>query len=89
MKRAQTQHRRTSRRKTQTMKAWIILSLFELLVASIIAGIAAAVLVPLATEMRGFAAVGGEWLLIAAVFCGSYGAAHKVVCNKIYWEKKQ
>ena len=52
------------------------------------AGIAAAVFVPMARELRGYAAVGGEWLLVAFIFCGTYCAAHKWVCNKIFEEGK-
>ena len=69
-------------------EAWTLVFLMELLVAAIPAGIAAAVFVPMARELRGYAAVGGEWLLVAFIFCGTYCAAHKWVCNKIFEEGK-
>ena len=42
----------------------------------------------MARELRGYAAVGGEWLLVALIFCGAYCATHKWVCNKIFEEGK-
>lgn len=88
MERTQARRGRQRRRKVKMAEAWTLVFLMELLVAAIPAGIATAVFVPMARELRGYAAVGGEWLLIAFIFCGTYCAAHKWVCNKIFEEGK-
>ena len=49
---------------------------------------AAAILVPLAHKLRGYSAVGGEWLLIGVLFCGAFCIIHKQVCDKIFEEGK-
>lgn len=89
MERTQVQRRHQHKRKEKVMKAWAFILLTELLVSAIPAGIAAAFLVPLAKEIRGYTAVGGEWLLIAVIFCGTYCVLHKWVCDKVFEEGKR
>ena len=86
MEKTQARRRKQRRRKVKMAEAWTLVFLMELFVAAIPAGIAAAVFV--ARELRGYAAVDGEWLLVALIFCGAYCATHKWVCNKIFEEGK-
>ena len=88
MEKTQARRRQQRRRKVKMAEAWTLVFLMELFVAAIPAGIAAAVFVAMARELRGYAAVGGEWLLVALIFCGAYCATHKWVCNKIFEEGK-
>lgn len=82
--------RRRKRRKQSLRRtaAWTVLLTVELLAAGLQAAVAAAILVPLAYRLRGYSAVGGEWLLISILFCGAFFIIHKQVCDKIFEEGK-
>lgn len=79
----QEKRRRRRWHKTRRLCVWTLLMLFELAVAAAPAGITAAVLVPLARTQRGYWAIGGEWLLIAAIFIVAFSAIHNAVCNTL------
>lgn len=60
-----------------------IMLLVELAVSAIPAGILAAALIPLAEQERGYFAIGGEWLAVAATLCCTYCAVHLWLCKKL------
>lgn len=80
---------RRRKRRRQTMRltaAWTVVIALELLAAgALTAGVAAAA-IPLGTLIRGYRAFGGEYLLVALVFCGTYSAVHRWVCDWIFEE---
>ncbi len=73
-------------RSAQTAALWVLIILAELLISAIPAGIAAAILLPMGFKARGRFAIGGEWLLIALLYCVSYTAVHLWLCNKLFKE---
>lgn len=83
MTRQQARRRRRRRQSLRRAAAWTVV-----FTAGLQAGVAAAILVPLAHKLRGYSAVGGEWLLIGVLFCGAFCIIHKQVCDKIFEEGK-
>ena len=63
---------------------WTIICLVEAILASIPTAILAAILIPLATKMRGYTAFGGEYLLLGFVLLVAFNVIHKWVCKKIF-----
>lgn len=88
MTRQEGRRRRRRRQGLRRAAAWAVLFTAELLAAGLQAGLFAAVLVPLAYKLRGYSAVGGEWLLIGFLFCEAFCIIHKQVCDKIFEEGK-
>lgn len=83
--------RKRQRRQRQSVRravAWAVVFAAELLAAGLQTAVAAAILVPVAYRLRGYSAVGGEWLLIGILFCGAFFIIHKQVCDKIFEEGK-
>lgn len=64
-----------------------LLVLIKLAISTSLAAGTAAVLVPLAYQERGYEAIGGEWILIVAVFCITYSILHKGLCSIIFKEE--
>lgn len=64
--------------------AWTLLGLIELAVAALPTAIAAVILVAITHAQRGYAAFGGEWLVIAAVFCVTFTIVHNRVCDELF-----
>ena len=60
--------------------AWTLLGLIELAVTAI----AAVILVAITHAQRGYTAFGGEWLVIAAVFCVTFTIVHNRVCDELF-----
>lgn len=85
---ARRRRRRRQRQGIRRAAAWTVLFAVELLAAGLQAAVAAAILVPAAYRLRGYSAVGGEWLLIGILFCGAFFVIHKQVCDKIFEEGK-
>ena len=83
MTRAQARRRRKRRQRLLQIGTLMALILFEILVAVVPAGILAAILLPLVKRARGYTAIGGEWLLILAVFYITYSIIHWWICKKI------
>lgn len=73
-------------RKIKRAAAWAVLIAFELAAAAVPAVIMAAVAFPIAYAERGGAGIGGEWLLVAVVFCWAFGTIHNRICDRIYGE---
>ena len=65
---ARRRRRRRQRQGIRRAAAWTVLFAVELLAAGLQAAVAAAILVPVAYRLRGYSAVGGEWLLIGILF---------------------
>lgn len=86
----QTAAKRAARRKRKFERtcAWGLIILYELLLAATPAAVLAVVLVPIAYAVRGYYALGGEWMLVAAVFCGGYTLIHKRVCDRIFGRRR-
>lgn len=82
--------RRTARRKRRFERvcAWGLVFAYELIAAATPAAVLAAILVPAAYAQRGYHAIGGEWLAIAAVFCVGYTAIHRRICDKIFGRRR-
>lgn len=76
--------RKKARRRQ--MGAWILVGLFELITTAAPTAVTAAIVLPLAYAERGYRGMGSEWLIIAAVFCITYGIIHNKVCDKIFKE---
>lgn len=88
MTRREARRRRRRRQSLRRAAAWTVVFTAELLAAGLQAALAGAVLIPLAHKMRGYSAVGGEWILIGVLFCGVFCIIHKQVCDKIFEEEK-
>lgn len=88
MTRREARRRRRRRQSLRRAAAWTVVFTAELLAAGLQAALAGAVLIPLAYKMRGYSAVGGEWILIGVLFCGAFCIIHKQVCDKIFEEEK-
>lgn len=73
------------RRERQELRRTVRTFMVEMLISVLAGVLAAAKLVPMAYEQRGYTAVGGEWMLIIAVMAGTYLAIH----NIIYAERKE
>ncbi len=83
--------KKNTRRKheTQRIVAWMLLMLIEIAAAAVPAVLLAAVLIPMARAVRGYEAIGGEWLAIGVVFCIAYTVIHNRICDKIFEEEKR
>lgn len=88
MQRTQARRRRARRKELRRATAWAIVFAVELAATAAQTAIVAAVLLPAARAWRGYDAVGGEWLLLAVLFCAAYCIIHKQVCDKIFEEGK-
>lgn len=88
MTRYEARRRRRRRQSLRRTAAWAVVFTVELIAAGLQAAVAAAILVPLAYKLRGYSAVGGEWLLVGILFCGAFCIIHKQVCDKIFEEGK-
>ena len=86
MQRTRARRRRARRKGLRRAAAWVIVLTLELLVATVPTAIVAAALLPATREWRGYDAVGGEWLLLAVLFCAAYCIIHKLVCGRIFKE---
>lgn len=86
MTRAQARRRKKRRQKLLQIGTWAALILFEIFFATVPAGILASILLPLVKRERGYTAIGGEWLLILAVFYITYSIIHWWICKKIIKE---
>lgn len=60
---------------------WVLVFAAELLLSALPAALVAAELLPLAYAERGRMAFGGEWLVVALVFCIAFHAVHAEVCK--------
>lgn len=85
MTKAEKQAERRRRERKRAL-AWTVVLLVEAVIAAAPAAVVATVVLPLAYEQRGYMAMGGEWLMIAATFCGAFYAIHQWICDKIYEE---
>lgn len=83
---ARRRERRRKRRikRIQRICAWVTLVAFEVLVAGTPTAIIAMILLPMVERQRGYEAFGGEWILIALVFCTAFNFVHQRICDKIY-----
>ena len=88
MTRTQARRRRKRRRRLRQIEAWTIIILLELAAAAAPTIILAAILFPFAYRERGYAAMGSEWLMIAATFCITYSIVHKRICEKIFRQEE-
>jgi hypothetical protein len=88
MTRAQVRRRRQRRRELKRIAAWTVIIAFELLMAAAPTAAAAAFLLPFAYKERGYFGIGGEWLMIAFIFCLAYTEVHKAICNRIFDEEE-
>ena len=80
-----TDRRRSNRAKEWSrVGAWTLLGLIELAVAALPTAIAAVILVAITHAQRGYTAFGGEWLVIAAVFCVTFTIVHNRVCDELF-----
>lgn len=86
MTKAEVRRRKRRKRKIQRAAAWALVIAVEILAAAVQTAIVAAVFIPLVDVWRGYKAFGGEWLLVAVLFCGAYCIIHRNVCNKIFEE---
>lgn len=84
--RKRERYRRKIKREVQRMAAWAVVIAFELVVSAALAATTAVIVLPIAYRERGYIAYGGEWLLIAIVFCAAYYAIHNAVCDRIFEE---
>lgn len=80
--------RRKRKKKMQQIGAWTVLILFELIVSAAPAALVAAIALPFAYAERGYMGIGGEWLIITAVFCFAYNAIHERICDRIFGEEE-
>lgn len=76
MKKRNRRSRRRRIRKLHTAAAWAVVIIAETAVAALMAAATAKAVIPMAYEERGGNGMGGEWLLIMAVFCGTYVVVH-------------
>ncbi len=79
----QEKRRRRRRHEARRIGVWTALVLVEMVVAAASAGVVAAIFVPMGYRERGYWAMGGEWLLVGAVFIAAYTVIHKAVCDKL------
>lgn len=82
-----TAAKRRRKRKAQRYAAWALLYLFELAVAADPTIALGAWLIPAAARERGYAGMGGEWLVVGLVFWLAFTATHKWVCKKLFEEE--
>lgn len=75
--------KRRRRRKVQRAAIWTLILLAELITAAAPAALLAQVLIPTGYAARGYPAVGGERLAIAATFAVAYAVIHHFVCKKL------
>lgn len=86
--RAKRKRRARAARRAQYIVSWTLVYLFEVIWALLPAMILAVIVVPIEIERRGGFSVGGEWLLICAVFYVAYKHIHELVYRKIYGEEE-
>lgn len=86
MTKSEARRRRKRRQRLRQIGAWTMLILLELVAAAAPTVILAAFLLPFAQRERGYAAMGSEWLIIAATFCITYSIVHWRICKKIFKE---
>lgn len=88
MTRAETRSRRRQRRERGLKRAAAraVIITVELAAAAIQTAVFAVAIVALAYLERGYRAFGGEWLLIAIIFCAAYRMVHNRVCDLIFEE---
>lgn len=86
MTRAQARRRRKRRRRIQRAAAWTLIYAFEILLAAAPTALLAELLLPAVMQQRGYFAIGGEWLLLAIIFCVAYQKIHNAVCDRIFGE---
>lgn len=73
-------------RKIKRAAAWTVLIALELAIAAVPTAIMAALAFPIAYAERRGTGIGGEWLLVIAVFCWTFSTVHNRVCDRIYGE---
>lgn len=73
-------------RKIQRAIAWTVLIVCEIAAAAVPTIITAAFVLPMVWHERGSLEIGGEWLLLIAVFCLTFRMIHNKVCDRIYEE---
>lgn len=88
MTRVQARRRKRRSWRAKQIAAWTLVFAVEILAAAAQAAVVGAVLIPTVNAHRGYGAFGGEWLLLAGLFCGAYFIIHNRVCNKIFEEGK-
>lgn len=66
--------------------ALLLAVLAELVAAAIPTAMVGVILIPIGYAERGYFGIGGEWLLIAIVFCAAYTAIHCQVCRRLLKE---
>lgn len=87
MTRTRTRRKQKRRRQMKLVAVWAVVYLVEILMAAAPAALTAAVLIPITLGRRGQFAVGGEWLLIAIIFCLSFWKVHNAVCDRVFGEE--
>lgn len=85
---ARREKRRNRAKEWRRIGAWTLLGLIELAATALPTAIVAVLLVAIAHAQRGYTAFGGEWLIIAAVFCVTFTIVHNRVCDKLFKEGK-
>ena len=70
-----------AKRLLKKVVIWGLILAAKLLLSAIPAAMVAVELLPQAYTERGRMAFGGEWLVIALVFCGAFYAVHAEVCK--------
>lgn len=83
----QARRERKRRQKIYRALGWVLVYVFELLMALGAASLVAAIALPAAYKDRGYFGIGGEWLLILLVFCLAYKKIHNRICNRIFEEE--
>lgn len=89
MTRVQARRRKRRSRRAKQIAAWAIVFAVEILAAAAQAAVVGAFLIPAMNAYRDYRAFGGEWLLLAGLFCGAYFIIHNRVCDKIFEEGKR
>lgn len=89
MKKRKGRSRRRRIRKLHTAAAWAVVIIAETAVAAMMAAATAKAVLPMAYEERGGKGMGGEWLLIMAVFCGTYVVVHGWIYAAVRKEEKR
>lgn len=87
MTRAGLKRRRMRKQRRMQVIAWVILDVGIGFLAMIPTAVIAMILVTLEMGIRGYFAVGGEWLMILMVFCYAYYVIRDGLCDRFLKKK--
>ncbi len=80
---------RRLKRKVQRTAAWTIAIAVELILAAAPAALTAAIIVPMVQRVRGYEAIGSEWILVGLVLYYTFSHIHRKTCDLVYGEEER